>query len=158
MRAAPPVQRRMETYFRQRGVTSKYAQSAGLRAISGAEAHKLGSPWKHAAILIPYYHPFDRAEHRNLIRFRYLSNPLPKSSDGKVAKFAQPKGSEVEAYFDPHIDWVRVAEDHSKPLYFVEGEVKALAMNQRGLTTIGLGGVNSYGGKDLTRWLREVLR
>jgi hypothetical protein len=159
MNKTSTVQQRMETYLRQRGVRVKYATDAGLRAVTAAEAKELGSPWKHDAISIPYYDPLYRAKkHRNLVRFRYLSDPLPKSRDGKTAKFGQPRGSEVEAYFDPNVDWKKVKEDTNIPLYFVEGEIKALAMNQCGLVTIGVGGVNNYGGEDLTAWIRQVLQ
>lgn len=155
MKTTSTVQHKMESYLRERGVRLDYAIKAGLRAVSATEAAALGSPWKREAILIPYIHPFKRLE--ELVRFRYLCDPLPIGGNGKVAKFGQPKGSNVEAYFDPSVDWENIARNSRIPVHFVEGEIKALAMNQRGLVTIGLGGVNSYGGPSLTPWLREVL-
>ncbi len=153
------LQQKMDAYLRERGVTSKYAKKAGLYPATGAEARRRSSPYAHDAIVIPYLYPFDHEMvHKELVRFRYLTNPLPVDKSGKSIKFAQPKGSPVEAYFDPHVDWQSVAKDTSIAIQFVEGEIKALAMNQQGFVTIGLGGVDSFGGAGLTAWLREVLR
>lgn len=147
----------MDVYLRERGLTSKYAKKAGLYPATGAQVRQLGSPYAHDAIVIPYAYPFDcEMVHKELVRFRYLT-PLPIDKRSREVRFAQPRGSGVEAYFDPHLDWKKIAKDPSVPIYFVEGEIKALAMNQRGLVTIGLGGVDSFGGADLTPWLREVL-
>lgn len=151
------LQQRMNEYLRARGVNPKYAQEAGLFSASGAKARELGSPFAQDAIVIPYYDPFSLEQHQTLVRFRYLSTSLPADKNGKEAKFAQPKGSGVEAYFDKHVDWKKVAKNNRIPIFFVEGEIKALAMNQNGFVTIGLGGVDSFGGASLTPYLREVL-
>lgn len=150
---------KMAEYLRERCVSPKYAAEARLFPVSGAKARELGSPYVHDAIVVPYVYPFDcKMVHEKLVRFRYLGDPLPVDKSGKPVKFAQPKGSPVEAYFDPHLDWRRVAKDTNIPLHFVEGEIKALCMNQHGFVTIGLGGVDSFGGAELTEWLREVLK
>jgi hypothetical protein len=151
------LQKRMESYLLDRGVSPTYAKEAGLYSVTGTQARNLFSPFAHDSIVIPYPHPFTRKPHETLVRFRYLTDPLPNSRDGKEVRFAQPKGSGVEAFFDPHVDWCNVAKDITVDVHFVEGEIKALAMNRHGIVTIGLGGVDSFGGADLTPWMREVL-
>ena len=151
------LQNYMESYLRERGVTPKYAEEAGLYPVTATQALDLSSPYSHDAIVIPYLHPFTNEPHEKLKRFRYLGRIVPTSRDGKEVRFAQPKGSGVEAYFDPHVDWRKVSKNTKIAVHFVEGEVKALAMNQRGLITIGLGGVDNFGGSELTPWMREVL-
>jgi hypothetical protein len=151
------LQKRMDSYLRDRGVTPKYAEEAGLYPVTGAQARDLSSPFFRDSIVIPYKHPFTRKPHEKLVRFRYLSDSLSTAADSKQVRFAQSKGSGVEAYFDPHMDWRKVSKNVSISVHFVEGEIKALAMNQRGIVTIGLGGVDSFGGAELTPWLSEVL-
>lgn len=154
-RRLTPMQQ-MAAYLSARGIRLKYAEEAGLKAVDAEMARRMGFPYPYAGIVIPYLHPFTRIPHESLMRIRYFDPPLDK--DGKEVKFAQPRGSPVEAYFNPHIDWIAVSQDTSLPIHFVEGEIKALCMNQHGFVTIGLGGVDSFGGAELTEWLREVLK
>jgi hypothetical protein len=147
---------RMDAYLTARGVDLAYARKAGLRAIDAAEAKGFGFPYPRPGILIPYFDPFSSNASHSLVRIRYFDPPT--NAAGKEVKFAQPKGSGVEAYFDPHLDWREISKDATVPIHFVEGEIKALAMNERGIVAIGLGGVDSFGGADLTPRIREVLR
>lgn len=146
---------KMTEYLNDRGIAFKYAEQAGLRAVDGAEAKKLGMPYALPGIIIPYTDPWKTVDDITLMRIRYFDPP--QGENDKPIKFAQPKASKTEAYFDPHVDWKLIAKSPNIPIYFVEGEIKALAMNQRGYTTIGLGGVDSFGGTQLTPWLRTVL-
>lgn len=153
------LEQRMARYLDERSVAMKYALEARWFPVPGTKVRALGSPYAADAMVIPYLHPFTREEHETLkARFRYLSYKLPVDKNGDEVRFAQPRKSGVEAYFDPHVDWKKVAKDVKIPINFVEGEVKALAMNQIGFVTIGLGGVDNFGGQDLTAWLREVLK
>jgi hypothetical protein len=146
-------QQQMCAYLNERGVDLKYAEEAGLRAVGAPGARKFGFPYALPGIVIPYLNPW-APDDIEMLRIRYFNPPVDRN--GKPIKFAQPKQSKVEAYFDPHIDWVKVAKDTSIDICFVEGEIKALAMNQRGIVTIGLGGVDMFGGEELTPWLRKM--
>lgn len=153
-------EQQMAAYLKKRGVTLKYAEAAGLKAVDADLAQTMGFPCarrSQGGIVIPYLHPETQEPHETLMRIRYF-DPVPLDRVGKPMKFAQPKGSPVEGYFDPHINWAEVSQDKSIPIYFVEGEIKALCMNQHGFVTIGLGGVDSFGGAELTAWLRAVLQ
>jgi hypothetical protein len=150
----PTLQQQMSAYLNARGLGLKYAEEAGLRAIDSTEARKFNFPYALPGIAIPYLDPWERDSSIKLLRIRYFDPPMDK--DRKPVKFAQPKQSRVEAYFDPHIDWIKIAEDSSIEICFVEGEIKALAMNQRGFVTIGLGGVDMFGGEQLTPLLRRM--
>ena len=156
MRPHPTPEQRMAAYLIPRGVRLKYAEKAGLKAVNADMARAMKFPYAQPGIVIPYLDPFTREPHESLMRIRYFDPPRKK--DGEEVKFAQPKWSSVEAYFDPHLDWRKIAKDVSVPIYFVEGEIKALCMNQHGFVTIGLGGVDSFGGAELTEWLRAVLQ
>jgi hypothetical protein len=147
-------QQQMYDYLNERGVDIKYAQEAGLRAVGAPDARKYGFPYALPGIIIPYLDPWERASSIQLMRIRYFFPPIDRN--GKPVKFAQPKHSSVEAYFDPHRDWVKIAKDTSIEVCFVEGEIKALAMNQRGIIAIGLGGVDMFGGGELTPSLRRM--
>jgi hypothetical protein len=147
-------QQQMCAYLNERGVDLKYSEEAGLRAVGAPDARKFGFPYALPGIIIPYLDPWERDSSIQLMRIRYFFPPIDKN--GKPVKFAQPKQSNVEAYFDPHIDWRKIAKDTSIEVCFVEGEIKALAANQRGIVTIGLGGVDMFGGIELTPWLRKM--
>jgi hypothetical protein len=146
----------MAEYMKPRGVLLKYAKESGLKPVDAEMAYTMGFPFarrSQGGIVIPYLNPFTHEPHALLMRIRYFP-PEPLDKDGKEVRFAQPKGSLIEAYFDPHVDWKKVAKDPRIPIHFVEGEIKALAMNQNGFVTIGLGGVDMFGGENLTPWLR----
>lgn len=56
-------------------------------------------------------------------------------------KYHQAKGSDVQFYFPPEIDWKAVASDPTRLIVFVEGEKKAIALAQVGIAAIGVSGV-----------------
>jgi len=73
--------------------------------------------------------------------FRWRPHDPPIIGD-KPAKYLQPKGSPVKAYF-PAASVCKL-RDGSSAVMFTEGEKKALRLSQEGYTTIGLGGVYSW--------------
>lgn len=154
----------MKDYLREHGIRPSYAHKAGLYALTREEAIAENFPYARKSvggIVIPYFHPFSKEEHQTVKRIRYLP-PEPVDDKGKEARYRQRKKrtedeQTVECYFDPNVNWKRVAKDIRCAICFVEGEMKALAMNQRGIITIGLGGVDMFGGSDLTPWLQEAL-
>lgn len=125
-----------------RGITAANATTVGRMRIRPAPP----------AIVLPYFHPLADSQ-LETVRVRYFDAPI---IDGKPRRYSQPSGTPVEAYFDPTIDWSKVFKDRKIDIYITEGEFKAIVMNKHGLTTIGLGGVNSYGGEELTPLLQKI--
>jgi len=68
---------------------------------------------------------------------------FPAVSDGRghTQKYWQPSGSTPGLYAPPLLNWAAVAKDPSTTLVITEGEKKAAAGCQAGLTTAGVGGV-----------------
>ena len=64
---------------------------------------------------------------------------FPRVSDGKPAKYEQPKGSPLKAYY-PAASLGKL-RDGKSPVYITEGEKKALALSQLDLAAVGIGGV-----------------
>ncbi len=69
----------------------------------------------------------------------------PRTFNGKPAKYLQPKGSPVRAYFAA--DSVVSLRNTGDDIYITEGEKKALILDQLGYAAIGLAGVNCWNKK-----------
>jgi hypothetical protein len=80
--------------------------------------------------------------------FRIKLIPYGLDKDGNEFKYLQPKGEKPRFYLPPLNDWSNISKDTSIPMYIVEGEKKALAATQAGLTAIGISGVWSWCYKD----------
>jgi hypothetical protein len=63
----------------------------------------------------------------------------PRIVEGKTAKYEQPKGSPLRAYF-PAASLPKL-RDGTSDIYITEGEKKALALAQVGLAAVGIGGI-----------------
>lgn len=147
---------KMEAYLKARGLTLTDADKAGLKAIDAATAKAMAFNYHDDGTLIPYFHPFLPNKQLDTIRRLRLFKPAI-SREGKEVRYVQPAGSSAEAYFTRRKDWESIAGDVKQIIDIVEGEVKALALAKIGLITIGLGGVNSYGGETLTPLLNLVV-
>ena len=154
------LQQRMTEYLRERSVDREYAERAGLRAVDTPMSRTMGFAPALPGIVIPYLHPLSREPHKTLMRIRYFDPPV---IGGKERRYAQPKDSGVEAFFDCNVDWACVLPDVHATIVITEGEVKALALNQRrdalGVVTIAIGGVWMFKAReadDLTPWLRAM--
>lgn len=167
-------------YMRQllsdHAITVSYGERAGLKMVSRSMAKAMRFPYAeytNGGCVFPYLHPLTREPHSTLMRIRYYdvcpwvdANGRATRRRGEAAKdirYIQPKGSDVEAFFDSNIDWKVVFANPKIDIRFVEGEFKALYMNQHWRefesVTVALGGVWNFrekGGKDLTPWLRMV--
>jgi len=66
---------------------------------------------------------------------------------GERPKYWQPKGSDPLPYFPPLVDWQGLASDSTQPLLITEGEKKALAACQAGLSCLALAGVWNWRAK-----------
>ena len=156
----------MVNYLRKGGIALEYAKAAGLRAVDANTARSMGFPYarrSQGGIVFPYFNPLDDKRHSTLMRIRYLGK-LPTDDTGKEIRYAQPSCSDVEAFFDANVDWLKVMQNPRITIAITEGEAKALYMNQNrkalgGIATIALGGVWNFREKetgDLTPWLRMV--
>lgn len=67
----------------------------------------------------------------------------PRVIDGRAAKYIQPKGSPVRAYFPK--ESLEKLRNKVSPIFITEGEKKALKLAQEGYAAIGLGGVDCWG-------------
>jgi len=145
----------MDQYLEERGVDPAYARNSGHRAVEETVAKAMKLFPAQAGILIPYFDP-STGQRIDTVRIRYFD---PPTIDGKVRRFTQPKktgDSGVEAYFDPQQDWKPVLSSPKTDLYITEGEVKALAAILAGFLTVAIGGVDNYGGEQLTPLLQKV--
>lgn len=102
------------------------------------------------AVRIPYCNPF-RPGHflpavggNDFLRYRVLPDPLTGRLALGTPRYLQPKGTGVEAYFPPNMNWLAVASDPRIPCIITEGEAKAARGCKDFFPTIGLGGVNSF--------------
>jgi len=166
----------MKELLADHAITLTYGEGAGLKMVSRTMAKCMGFPYagnSNGGLVFPYLHPLTKAPHPTLMRIRY-HNICPWMDERgrltrhfgegcKEIRYAQPKGSGVEGFFDANIDWNCVFADQSLPIRFVEGEFKALSANQHwhdfNSVAVALGGVWNFrekGGEDLTPWLRMV--
>lgn len=105
---------------------------------------KTGAGPDAQAIEIPYFGIDGKM--LNFSRYRLLkSNKGPFSP--VAFKYYQSKGSSVEIYLPPSIDWKSVSNDAYENIIITEGEFKAIATSEAGYNCIGLGGVSSFQSK-----------
>lgn len=77
------------------------------------------------------------------------TKPRTTGPKGKLVKYEQPKDVNVAPYFPPRArkgGWLR---DVARPLLVVEGEKKALLLDQLGFATVGGTGVSAFHDADL---------
>jgi hypothetical protein len=63
----------------------------------------------------------------------------PQMIDGKLAKYLQPPGSPMRAYFP--VACLAQLRDGTASVFITEGEKKALALSQLGIAAVGIGGI-----------------
>jgi hypothetical protein len=90
-----------------------------------------------SAMLIPYAFPETFPLAPKMFRVK-LFPPVP-TADGRPMRYYQRARTGARLYIPPRAR--TVLADAAMPLWFVEGEKKALAAEQTGLACIGLGGV-----------------
>jgi len=81
-------------------------------------------------------------------RYKVYWNPLKgfaaKAKDSRP-KYLQPVGTPVRLYVPPQIDWTTVvANPAAHSVVVVEGEKKAIALAERGVAAVAVGGVYSF--------------
>ena len=130
------------------------AQNPSHRRGSSQAVKAVSEPWPSAR-----WHPYSllRSSYPDrlpLYRLRFFDPPI--DNRGKTQKFTQPGRTDAEVYFDPQQDWGPIFKSSKTPLWITEGEIKALAMIRAGFETAGLGGVDSFGGENLTPLLQKI--
>lgn len=73
-------------------------------------------------------------------------------------KYVQPPSTPNHLYIPPVTDWNTVLEDGGQTVVITEGEKKTLALNLRGIPTVGVGGVYSIGNRKRGQLLIPELR
>lgn len=121
------------------GITTENASKAGITSLSAGDAEKIG--FRSSGMYIPYWDPASQ-DVNGFFRFR-LDDVEPKGP-----KYLQAKGSGSRLYFAPLTmndgNYAACLTRPEFPLFIVEGEKKALSLQQRimhrGLV-VGVGGV-----------------
>lgn len=106
-----------------------------------------GLPAQRAGFKIPYFTPEGKLT--KFFRYRYLEYGNERGfaalvQEPKLLRYAQPKETQVEAYFPPTFNWTPHLKDATKALILTEGELKAACATKLGFPTVGLGGVWSW--------------
>jgi hypothetical protein len=129
------------------GLDEEDAKKLHFQPYSEAQSASLGLPRPGVGFKIPYY-SMD-GELLKMYRFRYRDTEVAGgfTKGAKLAKYAQPKDTPVEAYFPAIAAWSEIKVDITKGVILTEGELKAACATKMGMPTIGLGGVFSFGSK-----------
>lgn len=121
-------------YLLERAISPDSAQRAGLLSVdahTGGCLLGLGRPLSSGGLLIPYFNTDDYARIR-------LDGCNSRSMARNGDRFMVRKDREVPIYIPPGY-----AFEGTAPIHIVEGPIKALALQQYGLGTIGLGGTDT---------------
>jgi len=145
------ITQRKDQYREERGISRERFDIAGIQEVDKRQARAMGYR-DEAGIVVPYFHPLT-SELLETQRIRYFDPPLV---EGKPRRYQQLRGTPVEAYFDPNVEWEPIFKNPKIDLYITEGEMKAIAANQHGYVTIAIGGVDSFGGETLTPLLQKI--
>ena len=128
--------------LRASGLSNETIKSSGcysesnfseLKVLMNYGGAKKWPPKNGAALVFPYL------DHDGKTMFYRVKPDNPPLRDGKRAKYLQPSGTAVRVYIPPQAR--KKLKDKSNRLIITEGEKKALAGTQAGVTTIGLPGV-----------------
>jgi len=88
--------------------------------------------------------PIDYARYK--VYWRPTTGFAAQAKDSRP-KYIQPAQTPNHLYIPPVCDWATVLEDSSQTIAITEGEKKTIALCERGIPTVGLGGVSSLGNK-----------
>jgi hypothetical protein len=129
------------------GLAQETISKAGLYSLEKEELEKalgfkLPEKENYTGLAFPYSKDF--------VRYKIFP-PVVWKEDEKPVKYLQAKASGVHVYFPQDID---LSVD--TPLYFTEGEKKALKAVQSGLNCIGLGGIWNWKNATSERPIDEI--
>ena len=142
-------------YLAKRGLDDRAALKRKLESLDRNETQaEFGKPWH--SIRIPYFgpdgNPIRMPNGKAFARARLFPYEGPIKGDEHEAKakaekkFTQPAGGANRLYLDPAIrNWDSILKDPAIPLSITEGEVKAMAANERGIgPCLAVSGVYSW--------------
>lgn len=153
-----------EKVLADRGVDPQIAWDAGLRSLDlrselVRKAFKEKAPgqptYPSTALVIPSYSHDADGNRRQHLRLRWdescywIGTPGVDETSVPIPRYTTAKGHAPPPFIGPAV--ARVIADLTKPIYFTEAALKALALQTVGLDAIGLAGVE-VGAKDPEFW------
>lgn len=114
-----------------------------------ADASQILDVPARAGIVIPYYAPDGsilQVNGRPFARVRWLDTAKVSSFNGRIKapRYGQPKGTGIQVYFPPLVDWAAVLNDPAIPIMTTEGEAKGITACLNGYRCFALGGVYNF--------------
>ncbi len=127
------------------GISPDLAQKCGLLNITdprdSALILNISGMGPTPALGFPYFSNGDPSKSQVFIRLK-PDDPW-ENSHGKLKKYLQPKGVKTDIYVPLNLDRTSIA-DIDVPLYLLEGEKKAIAMNASGFLAVAAPGVFNF--------------
>jgi Protein of unknown function (DUF3987)/Domain of unknown function (DUF3854) len=120
------------------GLSPETIRRSGIYSAPEREVRALLGFGAGSGMVIPYWRA-DGTRREDFVRVK-LDQPNARGR----REYRQPLDSANHLYLPPLQEWARIFADPTIPLIVSEGEKKTLKANQEGLTTIGLGGVDSW--------------
>ena len=129
----------------ERGLTDAEIDRCGIRIVSSIDSKaELGHQEPHPLIKIPYWGITNERLLDN--RGNQLSRFRRTVVNEKRERYTQRSGTGARHYLPPGIDWLTVAKDVTVPIFYTEGEFKAIRSSKGLGPTIGNAGVTSWRG------------
>jgi hypothetical protein len=136
--------------FKASGLTEADYKKAKIKTLSTKamveQALKIDKgiySFENGGYLIPYFN-IDGSINPKCYNVRLYPLPAVRISDNSMKKYLKPRGVENSAYLPPYIDWLKVSQDTTQPIYITEGEKKAYCGAKNGFNMLALAGVNSF--------------
>lgn len=123
------------------GLSDATIDQCGLYSVRPADLKDCSVPGVAHALAFPYY-GLDGTP-SDFQRWKLFYEGAP----GDKPKYWQPKGSDPQPYFPSLVSWQGLASDPTQSLLVTEGEKKALAACQFGLSCLGIAGVWNWRSK-----------
>lgn len=149
---------RMLAKLSESGLMAQHAKTLQLKPLTEKLSKELHLSRAGAGIKIPYF-DLSGKPLATMFRFRYF-DAVEQSGflkGLKLRKYDQPQNSPVEVYLPPLTDWRVVVKDPTQAVLFTEGELKSACATKHGWPTIGLGGVDCWGGRKQGQRLHPTL-
>jgi hypothetical protein len=127
--------------LRNSGLTDESIVRAGLGSVRPESLKKLGTKYRGVlhATEFPYFNVDGTP--KGFARLKLFWSPDAGNGDLKRARYYQPKRTPTALYLPPLIEWAAIAADPAHTLTITEGEKKAIAGCQAGISCAAVGGV-----------------
>jgi len=127
--------------LRHSGLSDETIARCGVHSVRPADLKRCPIPGVVHALSFPYFALDGSPLEFHRWKLFYEGEP------GDKPKYWQPTGTDPLQYFPPLCDWQSLASDPIQNLFITEGEKKALAACQAGLSCLGLAGVWNWRAK-----------